>query len=228
MLQNCISGHEKTRLLEQSQPGAGRWLCFTTIRTRLACKTIPGPQNCYLLLPASPVLPALCREANGCILPRMNKCILSTLIYKYSHTRVYVSRTVLESRRCFFLLTYFKYLCSMDFDSSCSWFCDGLDLALSETILKPLRNMNSIWANLRMDVYMCVRELISNMCKILRQCCRNDYFRAYRFICGVRIVLMKTQARYLEALFQVGLGSNVLWQSSCNFEILAFVWFNRF
>lgn len=41
-------------------------------------------------------------------------------------------------------LTYFKYLCSMDFDSSCSWFCDGLDLALSETILKPLRNMNSI------------------------------------------------------------------------------------
>lgn len=92
----------------------------------------------------SPVLPALCREANGCILPQMNKCILSILIYKYSHARVYVGRTVLESRRCFFLLTYFKYLCSMHFDSSCSWFWNGLDLAFSETILKPLRNMNSI------------------------------------------------------------------------------------
>lgn len=67
--------------------------------------------------------------------------ILSVLRNKYSHAHVYMGTTVLESRRCFILLTSFKYFHSMDFDSHCSWFCEGLDLALSETISRSLRNL---------------------------------------------------------------------------------------
>lgn len=72
------------------------------------------------------------------------------------------------------LFSSFEYFHSMDFDSSCSWFCSGLDLALSEIIFKLLWSMNTILENLHMVVYTRVRELISTICKILRQCCSND------------------------------------------------------
>lgn len=87
---------------------------------------------------------------------------------------VYIGGTGLEYRRCFILLTSFKYFCIVGFDSNCSRFCDGLDIALSETIVKPLWRVNTVLANLHMDVYMYARQLISNMCKILSQCCSND------------------------------------------------------
>lgn len=67
--------------------------------------------------------------------------ILSVLRNKYSHVHVYVGATVLESRRGFILVTSFRYFHSMDFDSHCSWFGEGLDLALPQTISRSLWNL---------------------------------------------------------------------------------------
>lgn len=111
MLQNSISGREKSWLLRPRNPETGRWLCFTTVHLP-HLQNNPWPQ-----ISLSPDEPG----------------ILSILRNKYSH--VYVGETVLESRKHFILLTSLKYFHSMDFDSHCSQL---RDLALSETISRSL------------------------------------------------------------------------------------------
>lgn len=172
MLQYWISGREKTRLLKQCETEASRWLYFTTVHTGLASKQSPAPKSVTFsgqhplrgLRYAERQTCAFCLEWTKGFYAYWDANILT-----HVYTLVELSWN-LESA----LFSSFKYFPSMDFDSSCSWFCSGLDLALSEIIFKLLWSMNTILENLHIVVYTCVRELISTMCKTLRQCCSND------------------------------------------------------
>lgn len=131
--------------------------------TALRAKQSPAPKS-VIYSRQHPLCCLHYAERQMCAFPsRRNKCILSILRHEYWHAHVYIGGTVLEPRRCFILSTSLKYFRSMDFDSNCSWFCSGLDLALSETILKPLWSMNTILANLHMDVKMCERINIQHV-----------------------------------------------------------------